>query len=474
MKKLLALFLAVQSFPGLTQTINWDAAITIAASSYGNLHPRISLDRNGNPLVLWGSSNNKAQFARWNGTSFTMPVSLNPGSIPAATASWMGPNIASYGDTVYVVFKKTPEADTLSHVYIVSSFDGGQNFSMPVRVSYISDSVARLPTVTTDNAGNPIIAFMKFNASFGDARFAVSKSNDFGTSFSPDVKASGFSGGEICDCCPATLLNSGSRTIMLYRDNLSNKRTIWAGISNDNGNSFTSGVEVDNTNWMISSCPSSGPDGVIVGDTLYSVFRSSASGTRVYFSKASLNTPTLVSAGQVTQNFSGLSSQDYPRIAHAGNAAVMAWRQVSSGNSKACISFTTDIRQGFPVAYDSIGSNNVTNLDIAMREGEIHLVWQNDATGSVSYRKGTYATTSVGSISSSTATIMLFPNPATSHFIIPIKSAVKCLITDVNGQASYLPIINSQVSVKGLASGIYSVHIEDKTGKKYSSKIVIE
>jgi hypothetical protein len=306
----------------------------------------------------------------------------------------------------------------------------------------------------------------------------VTKSNDFGSNFSQDVKASGYTGGEVCDCCPATLLNEGNKTIILYRNNLNNTRTIWAGISSDNGASFSNGLEVDNTAWMVMSCPSSGPDGVIIGDTLYTVFRSSASGTRVYLSKANINSSTLISSNQITSNFTGLNSQDYPRIAHAGNAAVMVWRQHSAGTGKACISFTNSVQSGFPSTYDSIGSGNVTNLDVTMQEGEIHLVWQNDVTGSVSYRKGTYGTTSVNSLGNVENFMELFPNPATEFIIIPLPGVSKCILVDINGKQTELqPDWNhekSVLSIKNLAGGLYSLHFMDQTGKAYHSKILVQ
>jgi len=262
--------------------ITWTTGTDIYNNTYSNMHPRMALDRQGNPLIVWGKmSDESVYFSRWNGTMFTTPVKLN-GTMTVAAASWMGADIASHGDTVYVVMRQTPEsADTSKHIYIVRSFNGGQNFSSPIRVEYIADSVSRFPTVTTDATGNPIVAFMKFNSSFMDSRWVVVKSNDYGTTFSTDVKASGWgSSAEVCDCCPGAIVSSANKTAMLYRDNNSNIRDIWTGISNNNATSFPSGFEVDNNNWMVMSCPSSGPDGVIIGDTLYSTFMSSGSGNR--------------------------------------------------------------------------------------------------------------------------------------------------------------------------------------------------
>jgi hypothetical protein len=265
----ICLLLSVTTFS--QSGITWGMGMNLATSSSGNDHPRIVTDASGSPLVLWGHAN-RAMFSRWNGTAFTSPVMLNPMSMTVAEASWMGPDLATHGDTIYVVFKQSPEGDTSSHIQLLRSFDGGQNFSGPFQVDQIGDSISRFPTVTTDEIGNPIVAFMKFDPTFGSARWAVSRSTDFGTSFTTDVKASGWSSvtSTVCDCCPGAIVYSGNVAAMLYRDNNSNIRDTWAGISNDGATTFTEGLNVDQNSWMLMMCPATGPDGLISGDTLYS------------------------------------------------------------------------------------------------------------------------------------------------------------------------------------------------------------
>ena len=84
--------------------------------------------------------------------------------------------------------------------------------------------MTRFPTITTDDSGNPIVAFMKLDSSFTNARWFVSVSNDFGTSFQSPVLASGWSSptSEVCDCCPGSIVSSGDNILMLYRENNSN------------------------------------------------------------------------------------------------------------------------------------------------------------------------------------------------------------------------------------------------------------
>jgi len=325
MNKLLLIFFVLSGYHSFGQNgISWKNSMNIASNNFGNLHPRISLDGSGNPLVIWGkTSDESVYFSKWVANSFTIPVKINPKWLTVATASWMGPDIASKGDTVYVVMKRTPEASDTNHIYIVSSFDGGSSFSLPVRVDFINDSLSRFPTVTIDSDGNPIVGFMKFNASFADSRWAVTKSIDNGKSFFPDIKASGWSNNNstVCDCCPGALFSAGNITAMVYRDNNSNIRDIWTGISSNNSDSYNSGFSVDNGKWLLNSCPASGPDGVIIGDSLYSVYMSGSVGSyRSFLSKSSISSQSLSKVKGLTGSITGLNEQNYPRIASDGKA----------------------------------------------------------------------------------------------------------------------------------------------------------
>jgi hypothetical protein len=443
------------------------------------MHPRIALDGSKDPVVLWGNSGmgGQAMFARWNGTTFTAATALNPMNLPVFTASWAGPIIAAFGDTLYAVMKNQPE-DT-GRMYIIRSFDGGQNWAAPVAISGITDT-SRFPTLATDPMGNPTVAYMQFDEGFGGARWVVSRSNDFGASFTTSVMASNIDG-DVCDCCPGTVIRSGNRVVMLYRNNLSNIRTIWARISNDGGNTFPDSVEVDNTNWMVMSCPSSGPDGVIVGDTLYSVFRSSASGSRFFLSKASISNAQFTSAGQYAANFSGLGSQDYPRIANTGNTVAMVWKQVVNGASKLCFSLTSDVTDGFETAYDTLASTGVTNADIALTPGAIHVVWEDVASGTVRYRKGTYTPVNVEELAKSGLNLMVYPNPAHDKFTVSSKdvgTVQECSLVDQAGRRLQLSSVTENgdhsFSLAGVAQGIYAVLITDTSGKVYSSKVLVQ
>ncbi len=458
--------------------------MNLASSSFDNMQPRITLDGSGNPLVIWGRmSDESVFFSRWNGSAFTAPVKLNPSWLTVATASWMGPDIAAKGDTIYVVVKRTPEASDTNHIYIISSFNGGLSFSAPVRVDFIADSLSRFPAVTIDETGNPVVAFMKFDAAFGSSRWVVTRSTDYGSTFSPDVKASGWSGpgSVVCDCCPGTILSSGNVSAMLYRDNLSNIRDMWAGLSNNGGSTFTRGFSADTTNWMVMSCPASGPDGVIIGDTIYSVFMSGASGNyRTYLSKSSISNGAVNIVSNLATGIAGLSQQNYPRIAHYGPAAGIVWKQNVSGTAQLPLLFTNDVANGFPAMYDTVDLGDITDADVALGNGKIFVVWQDDNSGTVKYRAGTFTpaviNTAVKEIEENI--LLLYPNPATSFITLQPGEGFQngeIKILNVLGETLLKQTISSvgttQINVSQLKPGAYFITLDAKNGATVSKFI---
>jgi hypothetical protein len=452
-----------------SQSITWSSPIDIAPSVYGNNHPRITLDNAGNPFILWGNmSTKKAWFSKWNGTSFTTPVTLNPTGIPVFAASWAGPDIASFGDTLYVIYKETPE-DT-NHIYITTSFDGGNNFSLPVQVDNIGSDISRFPVVSVDSVGNPLVGFMHFEPMWMNPQYVVCRSSDFGNTFNTEISASGFSGGQVCDCCPATLISGSGFTTMLYRDNLSNIRNMWAGVSTDGGATFNNGIAIDQTNWPYNSCPSSGPDGVIIGDSLYAVFMSGATGNfLVYHSTSSLTNLTSGNSIAMTGPIPGLNSQNFPRIASSDNAVAIAWLQNSNNSDRILFQFTSDIVQnGFPSQIDTIISGGqLANTDVALSPGEIHIVWENSTTGTVKYQKGTYATTYLTE-QSAKEDVSLYPNPASSLLHVKMHNGgnITTVLFDINGHI-VLPetlSVNDVIPLGNLVSGFYTLMIKSENG----------
>ena len=397
--------------------ISWDITLDVAPSSSGNNHPRIVTDADGEPMIVWFHAN-RAMFSKWNGLAFETPVIINPGPMTVAGASWMGPDIASHGDTVYIVFKETPE--DVGHIWCVHSYDGGETFSDPVRVDFIADSLSRFPTVTTDDEGHPIVGFMKFNTGFSEARWVVSRSYDFGSSFSEDVLASGWSSPSsvVCDCCPGSVVSADETVVMLYRDNNNNIRDTWAGFSLDGGETFTSGMNIDQQNWLIMACPSTGPDGVIIGDTLYSTFMNGAGGKSfVYMNKTSISELDAEPAIRIRGSIPGLTQQNFPRIGAYDNSLAVAWKQIVNNKDEGVLSFTPDVT-AIPAAYDTFDLGNITNVDVAVWDGKIYVVWEDNNSGTVKFRSGSFDVTTGVQRDEALTEIQVSPNPSNQTWYV--------------------------------------------------------
>jgi len=305
---------------------------------------------------------------------------------------------------------------------------------------------------------------MKFNSSFLNAEWVVVKSLDFGSTFGTEVLASGWSSvtSEACDCCPGGIVSKNGNLAMMYRDNNSNIRDTWVGVSTNNGASFIGGMNVDQQAWVINSCPSSGPDGFIIGDTLYSSFMNGAGPTyRVYYNKNSISTLTGSTGILATGVISGLNEQNYSRIANSGYTSAMVWKQNVSGNNELAIMFTNDIRNGFTSPYTLVASNDVTNTDVDLQNGNIIVIWQDFISGTVKYRKGTY--TGATSIESNNYLnkLKLYPNPVINQLNLDYEETQIKLVSITDNQGKIVFKFRSEantIDISSLSKGVYFVN----------------
>ena len=402
--------------------ITWSEPNEIASTSFGNTRPRIAANRNGEALVIWGKSSD-LYFSKSSPEGFTTPIKLNPAGVTVASATWMGPDIAAHGDTLYIVYKQTPEDLATSHIWCLRSTDGGNTFDPPVRVEDTGTDRTRFPAVTTDDEGHPIIAYMRFNPSFLDARWVVTRSYDYGQTFTPDVLASGWSGAdaEACDCCPGTIVCSGNNVAVIYRDNNESLRDSWAGFSTDGGITFSGGANIDQNNWMINACPSTGPDGVILGDTLYSTFMNGQSGQAlVYYNQTSI--PDLYNPPSTAVPGFGVGlQQNFSRMASSGEAVALVWRHSVNFSTGLALMFTEDIHAGFLPVFDTVAFSQVANGDVAVTPNDVFVVWQNNSPATVMVRKGNYkASTGIEDVVDPNPFLQLgiTPNPAFEEITI--------------------------------------------------------
>jgi hypothetical protein len=398
--------------------VAWSAPVDCNAPGEGSLRPRIIMNGDGEPVVLWGNMGPMANYvAVGSGSGFAAPMEVSgPGCMPAV-ADWMGSSIAAAGNTVWVVMKATPEES--KPCYVRRSDDGGVTWGDTIRVDPLDGLISRFPSLDVRDPDMPLVQYMQFDNGWNGARQVVTRM--MGSSFMAPVQVSApFAPGDVCDCCPGQVVAEDDHVVALYRNAGSNVRVMWAGASTDGGATFPVGSVVDTTGWVLPACPSSGPDGYLDGDTIRYVWMSGANnGIKVYLGSAStmdlaLGEQIRVHAGQPSN-----LQQNFPRIAGSGDTLGLVWEQNLLGERDILFCWSTSGVGG--LSTPEIVNTEVAGLqktpDIAFADGAFHIVWNESGTNQVRYRKATVIST-VSVAEAPVVDVRLSPNPVNETLYI--------------------------------------------------------
>lgn len=389
MKIIVFLFLMINCSGLFAQSgVQFTTPIAVANGvTYGFTRPKITLDSNNQPVILWGKTSTHQIFvSTFNGSTFNTPVQINPTGTHPYIATWYNADIKSTGDTIIAVF---PTDMPANRVFLVKSTDGGNTWSDSIRVDNIpAGGIAYFPSADINDFGQIAVTFMKHEAGWQNPRYVVTTSLNGGNSFSADTNASAVAPGEVCDCCPAHLIFENDRQILTFRNNNSNTREFYAAVSNDNGETFN-GYNIDNQGWVINACPSSAPSSFIAGNELVSVFMSGTSGAnRVYISSSNINTLTVDSISMVDGTVPAGTNQNYPKIAGQDSIMAMVWYNTMPGEADIYFKYSNTgplglIGDGINISNPTTGTQ--ANPDIAYANGVFHIVYQNSTTQELYY-----------------------------------------------------------------------------------------
>lgn len=481
-RSLLLLSATLCSLISFSQTLNWSAEVTVAnGSTYGSTRPRVTATANNVPLVVWGSSSSdRLNYARGNGAGFGMAMALTPNNVDPAVMTWQGHDVGSNGNTVYVVFKSEPEM--MGNIYIKKSTDGGVTWTDTVRVN-MNGPYCRFPSIAVTDANNPAVMFMTFDTTWMSATYVVSNSIDGGQTFpmSP-ANVSGVGNCDVCDCCPAYMTTDGNTQVAAWRRNNNNMRDMWAGVSTNGGTTFPTGVDMDNTNWMLSACPSSGPVPYLNGDSLYTIFMSGASGdNRLYISTYNILTQQAGFTTQLATNISSSADQNYPFIAGNGDTMMVVWQQNDNSNVNTYYTWSVTGAAGLvnsAVLLNSSTAGMQSNPHVAYSNGMFHVVFTDMASGNVIYKSATIVPNGVGETSVQNL-VKAYPNPANTDVTFDVsflQGHEGCMtLTDAAGRVVVSSAIvgNSKMLIARQPAGVYMAEITDEvTGGKCITRIV--
>jgi hypothetical protein len=472
------------SNPIFSQTLNWSNEITVAnGNMYGDIRPRIAVTANNIPVIMWGGGvgTQPLYVARWNGSGFGTPVQVTPMNVDPFIDTWAGADMAANGNTVFVVFKVQPEMT--NNIYIVKSTDGGVTWSMPTQVDNGTGPYDRFPTVAVTSNGNPAVMMMTFDTTFMIAGYGVTNSTNGGTTFPMPVNVSNLGSSNVCDCCPGYIEVNGNNQACTWRRNNNNLRDMWAGVSTNSGMTFPTGFDVDNTDWMLSACPSTGPDPYLWSDSLFTVFMSGASGDdRVYLSTYNITSAMQDYIVPIAPNYPSAAIQNYPFIAGSNDTVGVVWQQNLSGNTDSYFTYSTTGSSGLinneMIVHNSTAGNQ-KNPHIAYSQNKFHICWVDEVTGNVMYKYATLSPNGIADPATQNVSITAFPNPSNENMMINLSALQHhngvLNVYDVAGKIIETKNLSGEqtVSLEKQTAGIYFVTVTDAiTSKTFTTKII--
>lgn len=388
MRKILFLFLFPLFMNG-QQLVLSDYTTISSGSSEGYERPRIVMTANASPFLIWtkASSPKSVKAKKWNGTAFSTAYDVVGPDL--AITGFIGPEIASKGDTVYLIFESLLHNNHI--IYLKRSFDGGLTFSDTIRVSDNSNTHNfAMPNVAVRADGNPIISYMECTTSWTDWEQMVKSSSDFGTTFSTATNASALAPGEPCDCCQSTMVTKGNNEVyLLFRNNEINIRNTYISKSIDGGVTFTSTEDLDDSDWMLSSCPTSSPVGVLNGDSIMVVRRSGANGVNeLYYSNVNIADLQINYFNPLDPIGFGL--QDKVEIAGDDNGYAVVWKDNRNNNTSCFIKLVYGGVSEVVELSDSTTFGHKLSPDICLdyATGDYHMVYVASTQHEVVYVKG--------------------------------------------------------------------------------------
>lgn len=451
-------------------------------SLFGNIRPRMTVLENGSPVILYGKTGDEnLHISVWNGTTFNAPTSIVPVGMSAYVANWTGPDLASKGDTIIAVFKLNPTE--AGNVYSVRSTDGGLTFSDTIRVDNHDNGVAWMPSMDIDSDGNPVITYMAHGASWSNPEYVLVDSDDAGLTYNPEFSVSNVTG-EACDCCPAEVVVDGQKQVLLFRNNDANIRDIYAVLSNDGGATFPYDQNVDSLDWFISSCPSTGPDGLFMNDKLYTV--SSSKGgvgySRIYVASSDVgDSIRLETKAVVSDPVPIYAIQNFPRISGENDTIVMTWQENVGNNTEIFYSVSanggdhlTNLTTYKYIANDSTNGTQAVP-EIRYKNGFVHLTFQDATTGDLIYKRGQIQS-NLG-LSENIEVVEFGPNPSQNGlFSFSKVLEIQSLVNELGQSVPFTQTkkgTTSHVQLNGNKSGNYFLTYRANQNKLNTIKLVV-
>lgn len=464
MKNLLIAACVLLAFSVNAQTFTKSSLIPIDAD-YGFYHPQIEMTGDDQPCILWTSADSlDLYFAKYNGTSdFNTPIKLNPDGLDVQDFVWSGADLAVEGDNIYVTFKQS--GYTTGGIYIVKSTDNGATFGDTVRVDDLAIGYGNYPDVAVFN-DTVWVTFMDHNASGGDPQYVVARSTDGGATFEPEVAAGSLWPGEACDCCQPEILVDATSVVVFHRNNNSNVRDIKAVSSSDRGATFSNTFSLDDHNWVVNSCPSTGADASFFGPgKMVSIYKSELlNNAAVYIHGYDITNDLSLGETQVLASSSNNALVNYPQLDYEESESMLGFVWEAAGQA-------TDVYiNASSTGLAGISATNAMNItdesgtqnkpDIVIKDGVFHVVYADYTSQNLKYLQLTSNFASTEELVRDFS-VKVYPSPAVDQVKIEFEklegTSSSLQVYSVSGQLVYSNSGKQSYSIdkKDLQSGEY-------------------
>lgn len=432
----------------------------LVATDFGNYHPQIEVTNDNRANISWtdpGAHN--AYFAKHNGfDGFSAPVQLNPAGLDVASYSWSGPDFTYEGDNIYAVFQGQNNQS-----YLVKSIDNGLSFGDTVRIASEGSHSPVYPDVAVLN-DTVYATFMNHeDESWSSPDYVLARSIDGGESFENFVIASEILSDEVCDCCPPEIIVNENYVIIYFRNNDDNIRDIKAVVSYDRGESFTDWYSVDEHEWNIMACPSTGPDARFIDDEIVvSIYKSYFDGgAKVYFNATNVFSGTNLHTEVMEAAGSSNLQVNYPQLTVDDGMIGAVWEGAGDGTSIDVFFNRTSTTE---LDFNPDNAVNLTPIsgvqskpDIALKNGVYNIVYANSTDGNLYYLQVGEASGIVEEASD----FRVYPTQITDLLSINVGQPGLIEILALNGERIYEGPISSSLIINTCdwSNGVYFVRI---------------
>ncbi len=375
------------------QELIWSPEIKINPAKTGsNVRPRtIFLDQD-HAMVLWGQLVTKRiQYALWENGKVSNIFTPNLNGLQPFINDWASTELAGRDNFVYIIFKTDPAES--GKIYLMRSEDYGKNFTLPIPIVNPDTFFCRFPGVSVDINHQPIVSYMRFNKDWSEPHYVSIRSENFGNDFDGFRELVEPQFGEACDCCPVAMESDANRLAVFYRNNRDNVRNMAVAISEDRGVNFNIHTELDNKDWVIFSCPSTGGDGFFNEDILHTCWMSGrVNPPKVFYSSCNIATNKLEQVMSMDHQKGRGLSQNYPRMAGSKDTVAMVWQESDNSNDiffTHCIGLPTGLIKN-TIKMNAEQNGNQTHPDVAFHSNKILVSWSDNADGTVRLMEGKF------------------------------------------------------------------------------------